>query len=145
MQKSKVQNVAVSVPMFYVELNKPEAQFYCEIIMTYDTLSKLHQITKIMLDLKTTSMILIVCSFTSIIATATTEQCCDGANCCEKGWLGYNGYCYRYISYKKSWSDARTYCASLGADLVSIHSTVENDIVTVLTRGAEVGIHQWVS
>ena len=97
-----------------------------------------------MLHFKFTSSLLIVYSCCSIIPTATTDQCCDGTNCCDKGWLGYNGFCYRYIAYKKSWFDARTYCANLGADLVSIHSTLENDIVTVLTRGAEVSINLFI-
>ena len=58
--------------------------------------------------------------------------------CCPMGWLGYGGHCYRYFTYKKNFNDARNHCLNLDADLVSIHSSIENDIINGLTSGEEV-------
>ena len=58
--------------------------------------------------------------------------------CCPMGWLGYGGHCYRYFTYKENYNDAQNHCISLGADLVSIHSSIENAIVNGLSSGEEV-------
>ena len=57
--------------------------------------------------------------------------------CCPMGWLGYGGHCYRYFTLK-NFNDARNHCKDLGADLVSIHSSIENDIINGLSSGEEV-------
>ena len=59
--------------------------------------------------------------------------------CCPMSWREYGGHCYRYFTYEKTFNDARIHCLSLDADLVSIHSASENNIVNELSSGEEVG------
>ena len=61
--------------------------------------------------------------------------------CCPKNWLGYNGFCYRHFTFKKSWDDARAYCQDLGGDLASIHSTEEDHILDGYIGGESVSNH----
>ena len=75
-------------------------------------------------------------SFAVVVASFDT---CD-QTCCGKEWLGYGGFCYRYFTFQKTWQDARNYCLVLGADLASIHSTGENNVINGLVGGESVGI-----
>ncbi|KAJ8040934.1 C-type lectin [Holothuria leucospilota] len=66
---------------------------------------------------------------------------------CPPGWTEYKGYCYRYFSHIKSWTEAQDFCRNVGAngystgskyqtsDLTSIHSAAENDFL----------YHYWLS
>ena len=72
------------------------------------------------------------------VASANEVCHCD-LQCCPMGWLGYEGHCYRYFTERKNFTDARNYCQGLNADLVSIHSSIENGIVNGLSSGEEVG------
>ncbi|XP_072049870.1 C-type lectin mannose-binding isoform-like [Amphiura filiformis] len=77
---------------------------------------------------------------TLLVLTKSMEQQCGDTVCCEKDWLGYNGHCYRYFTYRKTWSLARQFCLDLDADLVSIHSATENAILNALISGDEAWI-----
>ncbi|KAM9835057.1 uncharacterized protein ACBT44_015639 isoform 3-T4 [Syngnathus typhle] len=45
--------------------------------------------------------------------------------CSAPDWEEFAGFCYKTFEGKKKWDDAQLVCRSLGADLVSIHSEVE--------------------
>uniref|UniRef100_A0A3Q1FG15 C-type lectin domain-containing protein n=1 Tax=Acanthochromis polyacanthus TaxID=80966 RepID=A0A3Q1FG15_9TELE len=51
---------------------------------------------------------------------------------CPTSWYSFNGRCYKYISSPKTWFGAQVHCASQGANLVSIHTSHEQNFVTAL-------------
>ncbi|XP_069555789.1 lactose-binding lectin l-2-like [Brachyistius frenatus] len=53
---------------------------------------------------------------------------------CPMFWFSFNGRCYKYISTRTSWADAKIYCVSHGVNLVSIHSRDEQEFVTALIK-----------
>ncbi|XP_072013135.1 echinoidin-like [Amphiura filiformis] len=64
-------------------------------------------------------------------------RCCMQSNCPDESWEeGYNGNCYKFFpaSTVSDWNAALAHCKSLDADLVSIHSEEENDMVFWLAR-----------
>ncbi|XP_062577533.1 uncharacterized protein LOC134239370 [Saccostrea cucullata] len=48
---------------------------------------------------------------------------------CLPDWKDYNNHCYLMILNKYSWSMARSKCQSMGADLVTVNSQAEQDMV----------------
>lgn len=50
---------------------------------------------------------------------------------CRTGWKDFGQFCYQFNLNKKSWSDARVACVSQQAELVSIHSPVEQSHITL--------------
>ncbi|XP_078385089.1 perlucin-like protein isoform X2 [Oculina patagonica] len=64
---------------------------------------------------------------------------------CPSGWTRFNNYCYLVSRSSKSWSDAQTYCRSLGGDLVKINSAEENEFVLQLVRQKAPSVnHVWI-
>ncbi|XP_072043007.1 extracellular serine proteinase-like [Amphiura filiformis] len=61
--------------------------------------------------------------------------------CCE-GWYEFQDNCYRVFETPSTWTDAEFLCTAYGdgTDLVSIHSSEENDFVNWLTEGTRVWI-----
>uniref|UniRef100_A0A3Q1G3T5 C-type lectin domain-containing protein n=1 Tax=Acanthochromis polyacanthus TaxID=80966 RepID=A0A3Q1G3T5_9TELE len=51
---------------------------------------------------------------------------------CPTSWYNFNGRCYKYILTPQKWFGAQVHCASMGANLVSIHSSHEQTFVTAL-------------
>ncbi|XP_066023267.1 uncharacterized protein [Pocillopora verrucosa] len=51
---------------------------------------------------------------------------------CQDDWTYYNGYCYREVLSCDSWENSQETCASLDANLPSIHSKEENVFVQSL-------------
>ncbi|XP_078659901.1 lymphocyte antigen 75-like isoform X2 [Branchiostoma floridae x Branchiostoma belcheri] len=52
---------------------------------------------------------------------------------CPAGWRNNNGYCYQFnINPKMTWPDARHYCESHGAMLLTIHSPDEQNFVQTM-------------
>ncbi|XP_078579734.1 lymphocyte antigen 75-like isoform X1 [Branchiostoma floridae x Branchiostoma japonicum] len=52
---------------------------------------------------------------------------------CPAGWRNNNGYCYQFnINPKMTWPNARHYCESHGAMLLTIHSQDEQNFVQTL-------------
>lgn len=49
---------------------------------------------------------------------------------CPSGWVGFSDNCYQWNSQKLTWSDAREFCNNHEADLVSIHSDLENNFIS---------------
>ncbi|TRY84221.1 hypothetical protein DNTS_026642 [Danionella cerebrum] len=45
--------------------------------------------------------------------------------CSGPDWFEFGEFCYKSLEEKKTWHNARTFCRSLGADLVSIRSLTE--------------------
>ena len=45
---------------------------------------------------------------------------------CLDHWIYFKGYCYRKVSSCDSWSNGQSICATLGANLPSVHSQEEN-------------------
>ncbi|XP_020621088.1 uncharacterized protein LOC110058770, partial [Orbicella faveolata] len=54
---------------------------------------------------------------------------------CQDDWTYFKGYCYRKVSSCDSWSGGQGTCATLGANLPSIHSQEENVYVQSLHGG----------
>ena len=52
---------------------------------------------------------------------------------CQTGWKDFGQYCYQFNLAKKSWSSARVSCVNQQADLVSIHSPVEQAHIALET------------
>ena len=62
---------------------------------------------------------------------------CKMARCkCPRGWRLWGKHCHKVVVKTLGWVEARQHCQSLslGADLVSIHSTKDNEFLTALTR-----------
>ncbi|XP_023133846.2 lactose-binding lectin l-2-like [Amphiprion ocellaris] len=53
---------------------------------------------------------------------------------CPMFWYSFNGRCYKYIATRMTWADAELHCVSEGANLVSIHSTDEQNFVNSLIK-----------
>ncbi|XP_034075305.1 ladderlectin-like [Gymnodraco acuticeps] len=53
---------------------------------------------------------------------------------CPSFWFSFNGRCYKYFNTESTWADAELYCVSQGGNLVSIHSTEEEDFVKFLIK-----------
>ncbi|XP_055958871.1 uncharacterized protein LOC126830395 [Patella vulgata] len=61
---------------------------------------------------------------------------------CKAGWKSYNDKCYLVIEDIETWADARAACLSVGAELVSISDSHEQDFVASLT--ADVRADMWI-
>ncbi|XP_033107417.1 macrophage mannose receptor 1-like isoform X2 [Anneissia japonica] len=78
-----------------------------------------------------------------LFCTYTRRYICERSadipiNCDESdGWYDGNGKCYKFMNRDASWDDAVNYCTSVDAELVSIKSQDEQNIVTYM-----VSIHQ---
>ncbi|XP_051967030.1 secretory phospholipase A2 receptor-like [Xyrauchen texanus] len=56
---------------------------------------------------------------------------------CPDGWLEHNGFCYRYLEEKASWDKSSSACKSLDAQLVSIHSLSQQELLQkILSNGS---------
>ncbi|KAI4787352.1 hypothetical protein KUCAC02_032892 [Chaenocephalus aceratus] len=51
---------------------------------------------------------------------------------CPSFWISFNGRCYKYFDTERTWADAEFHCVSQGGNLVSIHSTEEEDFVKTM-------------
>lgn len=62
----------------------------------------------------------------------------DSDTRCDGGWLPNKGFCYLLANESGSWDAARLKCKALGADLTSIHSLADVElVVTKLHSGGE--------
>ncbi|XP_074607109.1 uncharacterized protein LOC141860059 isoform X2 [Acropora palmata] len=57
------------------------------------------------------------------------------ADVCHDGWRYFQGYCYRKVSSCDSWNNGESQCATLGANLPSVHSQEENVFIQSLLSG----------
>ena len=57
---------------------------------------------------------------------------------CPNDWLEHDKYCYKHIDDVETWAEAKLNCARLGANLVSIHTTREEDFLMYLYRNRNV-------
>ncbi|XP_071959907.1 uncharacterized protein [Antedon mediterranea] len=48
---------------------------------------------------------------------------------CQDGWVSFQDSCYKFEATKRSWSDSRSSCLELGADLVVVRNKAENDFL----------------
>uniref|UniRef100_A0A673NEV6 Secretory phospholipase A2 receptor-like n=1 Tax=Sinocyclocheilus rhinocerous TaxID=307959 RepID=A0A673NEV6_9TELE len=81
---------------------------------------------------------------------------CSCSNCnnwqyketiCPGGWLDHNGFCYRYLDEKSSWDGSSSACKTLEAELVSVHSLCQQELLLkLLSNGSEskvwIGLHK---
>ncbi|KAI4793172.1 hypothetical protein KUCAC02_032886 [Chaenocephalus aceratus] len=51
---------------------------------------------------------------------------------CPSFWFSFNGRCYKYFNTEMTWPEAEFNCVSQGGNLVSIHSTEEENFVKYL-------------
>ena len=54
----------------------------------------------------------------------------------------HNNYCYKFVQIKKTWSEAKTHCESLGSYLVTTHSLDESEFVFSLMSAS--GSNMWI-
>ncbi|XP_059918051.1 echinoidin-like [Gadus macrocephalus] len=71
------------------------------------------------------------------LAGLLTEPSADSKVKLERGscpsfWYEFDTDCYKYVASTWTWVDAELYCQSLGAHLVSIHSTSVMNFLTTL-------------
>uniref|UniRef100_A0A3Q2YRI2 Phospholipase A2 receptor 1 n=1 Tax=Hippocampus comes TaxID=109280 RepID=A0A3Q2YRI2_HIPCM len=48
---------------------------------------------------------------------------------CDEGWLPHNGFCYQILAHAGSWEESSQACLSRNANLVSLHSLSEVEMV----------------
>ncbi|KAK9966427.1 hypothetical protein ABG768_003538 [Culter alburnus] len=48
---------------------------------------------------------------------------------CPDGWLDHNGFCYHYLEEKSSWDSSSSACKALEAELVSVHSLSQQELL----------------
>ncbi|XP_077072807.1 ladderlectin-like [Siphateles boraxobius] len=51
---------------------------------------------------------------------------------CPYGWTNFGLRCYKYFSQSVTWITAEKNCQTLGANLASVHSKMENDFLLSL-------------
>lgn len=51
---------------------------------------------------------------------------------CPNDWIDHNGFCYRYVNEKGSWDNSSSTCKALGAQLTSIRSLSEQELLLAL-------------
>uniref|UniRef100_A0A3Q3WZL2 Uncharacterized protein n=1 Tax=Mola mola TaxID=94237 RepID=A0A3Q3WZL2_MOLML len=51
---------------------------------------------------------------------------------CTSGWWPHNGFCYRVLAEPRSWEESTRFCGSQGANLTSLHSFSEVEMLLVL-------------
>ncbi|KAK3100720.1 hypothetical protein FSP39_024244 [Pinctada imbricata] len=62
---------------------------------------------------------------------------------CKPNWREYKGSCYLLLTDRRSWGDARAECQKQGADLVTINSQPEQDLIySVISNGG--GRDVWI-
>uniref|UniRef100_A0A672SME5 Phospholipase A2 receptor 1 n=1 Tax=Sinocyclocheilus grahami TaxID=75366 RepID=A0A672SME5_SINGR len=66
---------------------------------------------------------------------------------CPDGWLDHNGFCYRCVEEKSSWDSSSSACKALEAELVSIHSLSQQELLLkLLSNGSNskvwIGLHK---
>ena len=64
---------------------------------------------------------------------------------CQSGWRPFNGYCYKFVSEKKSWQAAENYCQSIApanksANLASVGDDATNMFLSMMTSGVQAWI-----
>ena len=64
-----------------------------------------------------------------------STSCSFPDNICDDGWGYFRGRCYRQVAACDSWGSAQGKCATMGANLPSIHSQEENVYVQSLHGG----------
>jgi hypothetical protein len=53
---------------------------------------------------------------------------------CERGWSRYHNKCIKLFTEYKTWSEAKNFCESNNATMISINSEEENDFVLNLAK-----------
>uniref|UniRef100_A0A671PU98 Phospholipase A2 receptor 1 n=1 Tax=Sinocyclocheilus anshuiensis TaxID=1608454 RepID=A0A671PU98_9TELE len=66
---------------------------------------------------------------------------------CPGGWLDHNGFCYQYLDEKSSWDGSSSACKALEAELVSVHSLCQQELLLkLLSNGSDskvwIGLHK---
>ncbi|MGH0136656.1 UNVERIFIED_CONTAM: hypothetical protein FKN15_062119 [Acipenser sinensis] len=51
---------------------------------------------------------------------------------CSPGWFPHNKFCYKLQSQEQSWKDSLTACRSSNADLISVHSLADVELLLTL-------------
>ncbi|GAB1286358.1 Lymphocyte antigen 75 [Apodemus speciosus] len=62
---------------------------------------------------------------------------------CDVGWLPSNGFCYLLANDSGPWDAARLKCKAFGADLISIHSLADVEVVVTKLHSGDVKEEIW--
>ncbi|XP_060565972.1 C-type lectin domain family 10 member A-like [Ruditapes philippinarum] len=65
------------------------------------------------------------------------------ATACPNGWVGHNGSCFLFSHDREDWTGAYEMCRIMKAQLVEIHSSIENDFLHEQTKSS--GKNHWIS
>lgn len=63
---------------------------------------------------------------------------------CPDDWLGHNGFCYRYLEKKSSWDGSLSACKSLEAELVSVHSLSQQELLLKLLSNGWLDVFHFI-
>ncbi|XP_054654124.1 snaclec stejaggregin-A subunit beta-1-like [Dunckerocampus dactyliophorus] len=91
-------------------------------------------------------VLFLLCGISGLLTGAWSLSHHGYGGCCPRGWNQLNDHCYSLKHEAKTFADAASVCQTLGGNLVSIHSYLEN-LVTVglLEKGdakfAWIGLH----
>ncbi|XP_016118361.1 ladderlectin-like [Sinocyclocheilus grahami] len=61
---------------------------------------------------------------------------------CPNGWINFGVRCYKFFSQGVNWITAERSCQSLDANLASVHSKLENDLLLSLLPSSTT--HSWL-
>ena len=67
-----------------------------------------------------------------------------GHECGYGGWTFWNGGCYKLFNGAATWSNSRQICANFSADLVSIQTALENDLVNGMCNLSSSCLEVWI-
>uniref|UniRef100_H2L5U8 C-type lectin domain-containing protein n=1 Tax=Oryzias latipes TaxID=8090 RepID=H2L5U8_ORYLA len=76
-----------------------------------------------------------ILDFLSVVKTQL-ERISDLCKRCPEGWKRFGSSCYYKSTEKRDWTDSRSFCQSVGFDLVVVNSKEEQVGVFTLNPGS---------
>ena len=63
---------------------------------------------------------------------------------CPEGWTSLTGGCYKFLTGKRNWTEAKEECEKLPGWLVEIESEEQNDALYDEAREQKIGSSAWI-
>ncbi|XP_077358889.1 lithostathine-1-beta-like [Festucalex cinctus] len=76
----------------------------------------------------------LLCGISGVLTQPWKQHSNFRDDSCPKGWSLLGSHCYIYQDHERTFADAERVCKTLGGNLVSIHSALENAFVLELIR-----------
>ncbi|KAK2811268.1 hypothetical protein Q5P01_002876 [Channa striata] len=82
----------------------------------------------------------------TVLAGAAADYCLvKRPASCPCGWTQYYGRCFLYVAQPMAWVDAQKHCQSVDANLASIHSKEEHQMIqSVIFTATNVNSEAWI-